>query len=136
MPAGLASENSLGNLELPGTPDTLTLQGYRYCGVDQILVWPVAPRPGVQAGGAGAGCGVQAAQRGGAGGERQPGEQRGGERGVGGGQEAQAVPPPLGGKVHLPHKTTSTGPYRSCAALLDISNPCLVWLVLVLFGWF
>ena len=105
MPAGLASENSLGNLELPGTPDTLTLQGYRYCGVDQILVWPVAPTPGVQAGGAGAGCGVQAAQRGGAGGERQPGEQRGGERGVGGGQEAQAVPPPLGGKVHLPHKT-------------------------------
>ena len=40
MPAGLTSENSLGNLELPGTPDTLTLQGYRYCGVEQILVWP------------------------------------------------------------------------------------------------
>ena len=37
---------------------------------------------------------------------------------------------------------TSTGPYRSCAALLDISNPLkylvefsLVWLVLVWFGW-
>ena len=47
---------------------------------------------------------------------------------------------------------TSTGPYRSCAALLDISNPLkhllefglvwfglvgfsLVWLVLLWFGW-
>ena len=70
MPAGLTSENSLGNLELPGTPDTLTLQGYRYCGVEQILVWPTGCwLPGVQAGGAGAGCGVQAAQRGGEGGE-------------------------------------------------------------------
>ena len=35
------------------------------------------------------------------------------------------------------HVLTSTGPYRSCAALLDISNPSsLVFWVLVRFGWF
>ena len=45
--------------------------------------------------------------------------------------------------MHLLWIITSTGPYRSCAALLDIANPLkylfefsLVWLVWVRFGWY
>ena len=39
--------------------------------------------------------------------------------------------------INRQSKRTSTDPYRSCAALLDISNPfSLVFSVLVRFGWF